>query len=117
MAGKPGCTALARLRGPLGFVIAAGLLLLWAQFAASPQSQRITYAAFKQLLYNDKIDSGLIAENTIRGVVRGEAVTRGIPRVFNTAKVADPALVKEPETRGVYGKHVPATVPVTGRRE
>ena len=86
---------------PLGFVIAAGLLLLWAQFAASPQSQRITYSEFKQLLYSDKIDRVLITETAIRGVVREEAVERGIPRVFNTAKVTDPALVKELETRGV----------------
>ena len=63
-------------RFPFGFIIAAGLLLLWAQFASSPQSQRITYSEFKQLLYNDKIDSVLITENAIRGVVREDAVER-----------------------------------------
>jgi cell division protease FtsH len=84
---------------------------MWAQLASSPQSQRISYSEFKGLLYDDKIDSVLISETSIRGMVRADALEPGIPRVFSATKVADPELVKELESRGVkFGGHYPSPV-------
>ena len=86
---------------PLIYLVGAVVMLFWLQFALMPQSEPISYSAFKRLLYADKLDSVLMTETAIRGVLREDAIAAGEPRRFTTAKVSDPSLTKELEARGV----------------
>jgi cell division protease FtsH len=67
----------------------------------SGHAKREKNTVFKSLLYADHIDRVLISDTAIRGTLWEGAVEPGRPRVFTTAKVEDPGLIEELETRGV----------------
>jgi cell division protease FtsH len=85
----------------IGYFLTALLVLVFIQSLLAPQARQISYAQFKQYLYNDKIERILISDALIKGTLKPGAVEEGHTKNFTTVRIADPELVKELEKRQV----------------
>jgi cell division protease FtsH len=77
----------------------AGLMIVQSLFA--PSVHRISYAKFKQYVYDDKIEHIVVSDTLIRGQLKPGSVAENVPLHFTTVRIADPDLVKELEKRHV----------------
>jgi cell division protease FtsH len=81
----------------LGFML---LLALGQAFFSSMYSGRsISYSEFKTLVREGKVQEIVVAEDRIRGTLKGTGDTRS--RAFNTVKIEDSKLIEELERSGV----------------
>jgi cell division protease FtsH len=92
-----------RARFSLGYFIVALLLMILIQNIFLAETiQRIPYSEFKEFLRNDTIESVILSQDEIRGVLKeGQEGALGGTRLFLTIRVQDPDLVNELEQHGV----------------
>lgn len=91
---------------PLSYVFMVLLMGLWLSSLMGPRSSEISYADFKRILREDRIEEVLIAAGRIEGRLRSDAIAAGEPAFFHAVPVSDDGLVSELENRGVQYRGV-----------
>lgn len=92
---------------PLSYIILVLIAGFWLSSMIGPRSREISYADFKKILREDRIEEVLISARRIEGKLRGDAIVAGEPAYFHAVPVADDGLVEDLERRGVQYRGVP----------
>ena len=83
------------------YVLGVMLLLALGQafFSSMYSGKSVPYSEFKTLVRDGKVQELVVAEDRIRGTLKGAGDARA--RAFNTVRIEDPKLIEDLEKYGV----------------